>query len=1296
MHKILYIKKYFSALIFFSFLFIFSTRLFGQAPDFLWLANAGSPGSTTGEKVAVDNNGNIIVTGYFDSTITFGTLKLSSFGSADIFLAKYDPSGEILWAKQAGGSDYDNGYSVTADKNGNIIITGSFTSASANFDGLTVRSVGGSDVFVAKYDPNGKIIWVKTAGGQMYDVGYGVTADGNNNVIITGTFSSSISFGTISLKGHAYSDIFVAKYDPNGNVLWARGAGNNGFYNSSSGVAVNSNNDVFITGSIGDTVTFDNITIASIGGEDAIIAKYDENGNINWVKQAGGKGSYDYSNDISVDKNDNLYITGQFSGIAFFGNIQLTSVENSDIFIAKYDASGTPVWVSKDSRYSTNTGVGISADDAENVSVIGNLLIGDFDDIYIGRFNKNGVKTWSTIAGGNFNDRAGGVANGLNGDLIVSGSFSDTAAFGSKEMVSVGYSDAFLGRIPAPQLAFSPHTLNFNSVAPGENIIKNILYSNPSKSNLHIYNTNFVDSNKQYTLQGKIADSITAGASASIGIKFSPNILGKLSAELIVESDAPTSPDALFIMSNVVNPTFSFSSDTLNFGNVDINKISAKNLTIKNIGSTNLFINKFTISGNDKNDFSLLNISPPDTILPLISKELLINFKSSTPGLKTAKLILTTNVIGIADTIYLFGTGTLGTINLSSNLVDFGSVDINRDSISTLKITNAGTGSLIISNYSVIGPNSSDFTISYNAVPDTIPPENSININIKFAPKTSGNKNAMLLIISNSTSGSDTVKLSGKGASVISVELPANNIVGQDIDLIINPPQGFNFNNIKLYYRRAGERTYQQTDLTLSNNSYTAVIPASYSTIRGIQYYIVFSEEGYTVTYPLNDPANNPAYIEVSVPEYTYPTVIKKSVYRMISVPLVISNPLIDSVLGNSFGFYDNTKWRILRWDPGANMYTEYPNLNGDLVPGNAFWFIENFSKSFNVKNAVTVSSSGLYSIKLQPGWNQIGDPYAFPVDWDSVLSTSQIQLPIHWNPDIEDYEINQRVLQPWDGYWVFNPDTVFISLNFRPIASNGIPKNNNTLAELKSGEFLIQLKANIEKTNIIDDENYVGMLENAKDGKDKYDVLVPPSITGNLNFNIVSGNTEYAENILASSKDGAYWDIKLTSNLKDKNLIVELYKSSFPANFQIWFLDRDKLLSISINGDKLSIPLPKNGKGSYRLITGNEEYAKEHSENIPLVPLEYSLSQNYPNPFNPSTNIDYQLKELSTVSLEIFNILGQKINVLVDNKLQNPGQYRVSWDGTNQSGSKVSTGIYIYRIRANNFVSSKKMILLK
>jgi hypothetical protein len=94
-------------------------------------------------------------------------------------------------------------------------------------------------------------------------------------------------------------------------------------------------------------------------------------------------------------------------------------------------------------------------------------------------------------------------------------------------------------------------------------------------------------------------------------------------------------------------------------------------------------------------------------------------------------------------------------------------------------------------------------------------------------------------------------------------------------------------------------------------------------------------------------------------------------------------------------------------------------------------------------------------------------------------------------------------------------------------------------------------------------------------------------------------------------------------------------------------------------------------------------------------VPTVFDLQQNYPNPFNPTTMIKYQLPNTVDVRLDIFNVLGQRVRTLVNSKVD-AGYYEVAWDGTNEFGSKVATGLYIYRIHAGSFVKSQKMILMK
>jgi hypothetical protein len=307
------------------------------------------------------------------------------------------------------------------------------------------------------------------------------------------------------------------------------------------------------------------------------------------------------------------------------------------------------------------------------------------------------------------------------------------------------------------------------------------------------------------------------------------------------------------------------------------------------------------------------------------------------------------------------------------------------------------------------------------------------------------------------------------------------------------------------------------------------------------------------------------------------------------------------------------------------------------------------------------------------------------------------LQAPIHWNADIQDYEIDQLILDPWEGYWIYNQTNQIIDLNVNPNLFLGKKQTTNLFTSLKNDEFLVQVKAVLNSTQSKDQQNFVGMMEDAKSDLDKYDVMKPPAINDQVKVLIESGKNYFARDVVPVSNDGAYWDYSVETKLPNQKvtLIVDK-KSALPDKFDIWVLDKDRKIPVEINNGSAEIITQGNGKSNLRIIIGTEDYAKINSESISLTPFEYALYQNYPNPFNPTTNITYQIKEKSNVTLEIYDILGRRIASVINNVVQDPGQHIVTWNGTNSFGIKVASGIYIYRIRARDFISSKKMILLK
>ena len=318
----------------------------------VWAKSAGGGDYDEGQSISVDANGNSYITGYFRSdTIIFGTTTLTNNTSGnypEIFIAKYNASGNVLWAKSAGGSGYDEGQSISVDASGNSYITGFFTSPTITFGTTTLINKdslnGSADIFIAKYDASGNVLWAKSAGGNNIDIGQSIAVDASGNSYITGYFqSSTITFGTITLTNNGSQNIFIAKYDALGNVVWAKSAGGNG-YDWGRGISVDASGNSYITGSFGSaTITFGTTTLINNDStamtEDIFIAKYDASGNVIWAKSAGGSGS-DNGNSIAVDASGNSYITGYFeSPTITFGTTTLTRNGYETIYIAKLDNS---------------------------------------------------------------------------------------------------------------------------------------------------------------------------------------------------------------------------------------------------------------------------------------------------------------------------------------------------------------------------------------------------------------------------------------------------------------------------------------------------------------------------------------------------------------------------------------------------------------------------------------------------------------------------------------------------------------------------------------------------------------------------------------------------------------------------------------------------------------------------------------------------------------------------------------------------------------------------------------------
>ncbi len=351
----------------------------------LWAKSAGGTADDDATSIAVDASGNTYVAGTFESSsITFGSITLTNGHTwyGDIFVAKYDTNGNVLWAKSAGGTDYDIANSVAVDASGNTYLTGMFGSPTITFGSTTLTNVGAYNIFLTKYDAAGNVLWAKKAGGENADEAFSVAVDASGNTYLTGMFcSSSITFGSTTLTNangiHQTPDLFLAKYDAGGNVLWAKSVGGTG-YECAYSVAINASGNPYVAGYFNSsTLSFGSTTLTNAGNPDIFLAKYDAGGNVLWAKSAGGTGT-DIATSVAVDNSGNPYVVGYFTDSTFtFGSTTLTNADTTsiwgsdDIFLAKYDNAGNVLWAKSAGGTGTDDATSVAVGTSGNPYVVG-------------------------------------------------------------------------------------------------------------------------------------------------------------------------------------------------------------------------------------------------------------------------------------------------------------------------------------------------------------------------------------------------------------------------------------------------------------------------------------------------------------------------------------------------------------------------------------------------------------------------------------------------------------------------------------------------------------------------------------------------------------------------------------------------------------------------------------------------------------------------------------------------------------------------------------------------------------
>ena len=364
------------------------------------------------------------------------------------------------WAKDVKSIGYDEAYDLVVDAEGNTYAAGQVEFDADFGDNVILTSAGIHDIWLAKYNPAGKLVWAKRAGGRGGDKIQSITLDGLGHIFCVGEFEDSSYWDGIMKYTNGpegVNNMFIAKYDTSGPVIWVRNIGVAGpLQTRGYGVACDAQGNVYACGGTkGDTYYNNTFLFSTAGDYDGTVIKFDPNGVFCWARRIGGIDS-DKAYGIVSDNNGSIYVTGYFAGNISFSssNITLNGRGHTDIFLAKYDTAGSLQWAKMAGDTGFDRGWDVSINVNGQIIITGEFQTGYFgthlahsrgnEDMFVAAYNSSGDNLWVTAGGGPEDDIGRGVSHDASGNIFVIGDYASTGIFPPATITSNGFADIFV------------------------------------------------------------------------------------------------------------------------------------------------------------------------------------------------------------------------------------------------------------------------------------------------------------------------------------------------------------------------------------------------------------------------------------------------------------------------------------------------------------------------------------------------------------------------------------------------------------------------------------------------------------------------------------------------------------------------------------------------------------------------------------------------------------------------------------------------------------------------------------
>jgi hypothetical protein len=412
--------------------------------------------------------------------------------------------------------------------------------------------------------------------------------------------------------------------------------------------------------------------------------------------------------------------------------------------------------------------------------------------------------------------------------------------------------------------------------------------------------------------------------------------------------------------------------------------------------------------------------------------------------------------------------------------------------------------------------------------------------------------------------------------------------------------------------------------------------------------------------------------------------------YRLISFP---GNTNGINVGQLSFSGAQDNDWKMFR-DPGNSPGFVEMSSGSTLKTGEGYWYIQRGSLSKSVLFPTpALNSDATASIALTGGtYSIIGNPFNVPVEWSSVLMLNGLDplTPLYsW---IGSWRSTDTLMLPGIGYYIHSTGLTALKI---PYAAFGFP--GQIPKEKLDAQWRLQLVYDSELNK--DDDNYIGIATGTSIGKDRFEFNKPPLIFDESFVYMKRSEWDNHDDMFygdyrPSIGEGQTWDFEITNPRKSLSTLSVLGVEGIPTTYNVYLVNEETGVTFSLRRQNSMQYGYGRTSGHFKVVVGPESYVSQQLQKY--MPKDFGLEQNYPNPFNPSTTVRFMMPKESTVRLEVFTLLGQRIKVLAEGQFE-AGVHEVVWKGDSDWGSRVASGVYFCRfVSGKSIVHTKKMLLTK